>query len=327
VNCPAPARLAAAATGEDLGVLDHARGCLACRAALIEQREVITAARMLRQPSLGADRRAALAAEVMAQADFADAQRPWRGERVMAIAASVVAAAAVVTIVLASGGPRPQVPAAPQIAVAEEPALQTSRRTYLEPVAAPLRANVVGTGAELSRTLHGDRDVVTLRDGEVSVDATDREPVTIVGGDTRVVIASSRAKVVARRGVIVTAQVFAGTAQVTSGGHQQVIDAGDMWMHAPEPKPVAATGVSDSLAAFRLGWEELRAHHHPQAIAAFDRATDPVVAEDAAFWAAIATERAGDFDGAATRLRAFLDRFPTSPRAEAARTALERVTK
>ena len=55
--------------------------------------------------------------------------------------------------------------------------------------------------------------------------------------------------------------------------------------------------------------------------------TDPVVAEDAAFWAAIATERAGDSDGAATRLRTFLDRFPASPRAEAARAALERVTK
>ena len=327
MNCPAPARLAAAVSGEDIGVLDHARACLACRASLIEQREVITAARMLKQPGLGADRRAALAAEVMAQADLADAQRPWRGERVMAIAASVVAAAAVVTIVLAAGGPRPQVPGAPQIAVAEEPTVQTSRRTYLEPVRAALRADVIGTGAELSRALHGDQDVVTLRDGEVSVDATDSEPVTIVAGDTRVVIASSRARVTARRGVIVTARVFAGTAQVTSGGRQQVIDAGDVWMHAPEPKPVVAPSASDSLAAFRLGWEELRAHHHPQAIAAFDRATDPVVAEDAAFWAAIATERAGDLDGAATRLREFLDRFPASPRAEAARTALERVTK
>ncbi|HEX5063052.1 MAG TPA: hypothetical protein VFV99_26940, partial [Kofleriaceae bacterium] len=237
MNCPAPARLAAAATGEDLGVLDHARGCLACRAALIEQGEVIRAARMLKHPSLAADRRAALAAEVMARADVADAQRPWRGERVMAIAASVVAAAAVVTIVLASGGPRPQIPAAPQIAADEEPAVHTSRPTHLDVVAAPLRANVVGTGAELSRALHGEQDVVTLREGEVSVDATDREPVTIVAGDTRVVIASSRAKVVARRGVIVTAQVFAGTAQVTSGGRQQVIDAGDVWMHAPEPKP------------------------------------------------------------------------------------------
>jgi uncharacterized cupin superfamily protein len=173
---------------------------------------------------------------------------------------------------------------------------------------------------------HGDEDVVTLRDGEVSVDATDREPVTVVAGDTKVTIAS-RAKVVARRGVIVTARVFAGTAHVTTtNGRQQVIDAGDVWMREPDVTPTAVA-ATDSLVAFRTGWEELRAHHHPQAIAAFDRATDPVVAEDAAFWAAIATERAGDLDGAATRLRAFLDRFPSSPRAEAARAALDRVTR
>jgi TolA-binding protein len=99
-------------------------------------------------------------------------------------------------------------------------------------------------------------------------------------------------------------------------------------MRQPEQMPAAEPiAGSDSMAAFRRGWEALRAHHHAQAIAAFDLATDPVVAEDAAFWAAIATERAGDLDGAATRLRDFLDRFPGSPRAETARAALERIAK
>jgi TolA-binding protein len=88
---------------------------------------------------------------------------------------------------------------------------------------------------------------------------------------------------------------------------------------APEP-PQDARSVS--LATFRTGWEALHEGRNTDAIAAFDRATDPVVAEDAAFWAAVATERAGDAEAAARRYRAFLDRFPQSPHADTARSAL-----
>lgn len=327
MSCPGPARIAAAVAGEDPSVIDHARECLNCRALLRDQQLVVDAARVLGRPRLRPERRAALAAEVMAQSDL-DVHPPWRGERVMAIAAGIVAAAAVLTIVFATETPIGRTPEAPQIATTEEPALESSLRTQLEPVAKPQRASLIASGADYARIQRGDQDVVTLREGVLSVDATASDPVMIISGDTRVVIADSRAKVVARRGVIVTTSVFAGTAQVTTtGGRLQVIDAGDVWMREPdatEPQPVPPT---DSLAAFRQGWEALRAHQHPQAVVAFDRATDPVVAEDAAFWAAIATERAGDLDGAATRLRSFLDRFPTSPRVEAARAALERVTK
>lgn len=77
------------------------------------------------------------------------------------------------------------------------------------------------------------------------------------------------------------------------------------------------------LAEFRVGWEALRARSYDEAIAAFDRATDPAVAEDAAFWAAIAAQRAGYDDTARKRLDAFLTRFPDSPRAERARRARE----
>jgi hypothetical protein len=327
VTCPGQPRIAAAAAGEDPAVIDHARDCLSCRALLRDQLLVVDAARMLARPRLRPDRRAALAAEVMAQSDV-EAHPPWRGERVMAAAAGAVAAAAVITIVLASGIEASDPPSAPQVASIDEPAIKTVARAQIDPVAAPSRASLIARGADYARVQRGNQDVVTLRDGELSVDATGSNPVTIVAGDTRVMIASSRAKVVARGGVIVTTHVFAGTAQVTtSGGRLQVIDAGDVWMRPPEPTLAAEPIAIDSLAAFRLGWEELRAHHHAEAIAAFDRATDPVVAEDAAFWAAIASERAGDLEGAAARLRVFLDRFDASPRAEAARAALERVTK
>ena len=323
MSCPDPAQLAAAASGEDVAVIEHTRECLRCRAVLIEQRELIAAARRLARPALRPERRARLAAEVMAASDFETPR--WRGERVMAVTASIVAAAAIVTLVLAARRPAGQAPPPPELATLDEPATKSARRVHEVPVAAPQRAAIIGKGAVFARVQRGDEDVVTLRDGEVSIDATDREPVTVVAGDTRVMIVASRAKVIARQGVIVTTHVFAGNAQVTTNGRSQVIDAGDVWMR-PEPKP-AATAPTEAMAAFRQGWEQLRGKRHADAIAAFDRATDPVVAEDATFWAAIATERAGDLDGAATRLRAFLDRFPQSPRAEAARAALVRVTR
>lgn len=324
MSCPSPARLAAAASGEDLEVIEHTRECLTCRALLIEQRELLAIARKLPRPTLQPERRAALAAEVMAASDFTAPR--WRGERVMGIAAGAVAVAAVVTLVIASRPPAGQAPAGPEIASLDEPATKSARRAQLESVAPPQRAAIIGKGAVFARAQRGDQDVVTLRDGEVAVDATDGEPVVIVAGDTRVMIAASRANVVARGGVIVTTRVFAGTAQVTANGRSHVIDAGAVWTRDPDPTPAQAA-AADSLSAFRLGWEELRAQRHAEAIAAFDRATDPVVAEDAAFWAAIATERAGDRDGAASRLRLFLERFPTSPRAETARVALVRVTQ
>jgi len=325
--CPPPQRLAAAVSGEDQAVIEHARECLTCRATLTEQRELIAMARMMRVPPMRAEHRAALAAEVMAQTDYEDTQRPWRGERVMAIAASIVAAAAVITIVLASPGAKPSIPGAPAIALNDdEPTVDTVARVHLEPVAAPRRAAVIAVGADYARMQHGGRDVVTLRDGAVSIDTTDREPITVIAGDTQVTVTGARAKVVARRGVIVTTHVFAGTAHVTAAGRSEVIDAGDVWMRPPE-ETTEANRAAVSLSAFRVGWEALRAHRNTQAIAAFDRATDPVVAEDAAFWAGIASERAGDLEGAAQRLRDFLERFPGSPRADAARTALERVRK
>jgi hypothetical protein len=77
------------------------------------------------------------------------------------------------------------------------------------------------------------------------------------------------------------------------------------------------------VAAFRVGWEALHEARYADAIAAFDRATDPAVAEDAAFWAAIAAQRAGHTDDARKRLDLFLATFPESPRAESAHRARE----
>jgi hypothetical protein len=311
-------------SGEDAGVIEHARVCLRCRASLYEQREVVAAARALARPSISVERRRMIAAEVMAAGDRDEAGGAGRRGRSFVIATGTLAAAAILALVVSSRGMSADAPASPALNSSDQPALELAYAAHLDPVAPALRADVITRGADFARLQQGDQDVVTLRDGEVSIDAMDREPIVIVAGDTRVTISSSRAKVIARQGVIVTTHVFAGTAQITANGRSRVIDAGDVWTREPEAAPPQS---DDSLAGFRTGWEQLRAHDYAKAIASFDRATDPVVAEDAAFWAAIAAERAGDSPSAATRLRGFLDRFPSSPRADAARAALERVTK
>lgn len=91
-------------------------------------------------------------------------------------------------------------------------------------------------------------------------------------------------------------------------------------------KPDApVTRAQRAMTEFRAGWAELHAEHFPEAIAHFDRATDPVVSEDATYWAAIACERAGKQDEAVTRLRAFVTAFPKSPRHADARRVLTKL--
>jgi hypothetical protein len=94
---------------------------------------------------------------------------------------------------------------------------------------------------------------------------------------------------------------------------------------APTARPpeLPVDPAAASVASFRDGWEALGAGRNTDAIRAFDRATDPVVAEDAAFWGAVAAQRAGDHDAGARRFREFLATYPQSPHADAARAALD----
>lgn len=265
--------------------------------------EIVELAQRLPWKPLAEERRRRLAAEVMAQADFAvvrSRRRTWA----IAVAAVALAASSVIVVGLRRGHSA----AAPSIATGSSPELVETRARTTEQVETPPAEASIADG-------HG---VVHLDDGELTIDTRMRGPVTVVAGDTRVTITSSRATVVARKGVIVTAQVFAGTAQIEAAGQTRIVEAGEVWT----PSPAAS-----SLQLFRVGYEALRGGRFAEAIAAFDRATDPVVVEDAQFWAAIAAERAGDRDDAARRLRAFMDAFPASPRLDDARSALERVTR
>jgi TolA-binding protein len=169
---------------------------------------------------------------------------------------------------------------------------------------------------------HRIGDVVELADGALAIDARGRAPVAIVARDIRIAIAAARAEVTAHQGAIATVRVFAGSVEIDDRGRRVVVASGDLWTAPAEARDDQREA---SARAFRDGWAALRAGRDADAIAAFDRATDPAVAEDAAYWAAITSERTGDRADAARRLRDFIARFPTSPRIGAARAALDRV--
>ena len=353
--CPAGLRLAAHASGEEDGdVGAHLDGCAPCRALVAEQREVVALAAAMPAPRAPSrSHREELAAEIMARADVAEApiddaaesreldviQR--RRRRVAGVIfATTIAAAAALVIVAMTSAPAPQSaevatvePATPPV-----PPAPPAPPSVPDVRPAPELAGVTGAKAQFTRETTAGTDVVQLRDGELAIDALATRAVEIVAGTTRIAIpTSTRAAVVARAGVIESVTVFAGSVEVIAGDHKATVAAGTAWERTtlkvatekpakPEASDAERTALAtSSLAAFREGWTALRTGNHQAAIEAFDRATDPVVAEDATYWAANATERAGDRQGAAKRYADFVARFPASPRAAAAEAAIVRL--
>jgi TolA-binding protein len=180
-------------------------------------------------------------------------------------------------------------------------------------VDAPKPAKVAGAG-----TFDRVGDTVKLEQGEVTIDSVGTKAASVTHGDTAVSVRGARVKVIAKRGVIAQVHVFAGSAEVTVAGKKVIVEQGTIWDRNGARE--------DSLAAFRTGWELLRAGDNAGAITAFDQASDDVVAEDAAYWAAIAAERMGNTTDALARFRAFVLRFPKSPRAESATTSIARLS-
>ena len=148
----------------------------------------------------------------------------------------------------------------------------------------------------------------------LDVDARGHSQIAVAIGGTTFTVRDAHVELVAANGVIVSAHSFAGSVERATADTRTVIADGDVW--------TPPAGPATSLAAFRAGWQALHAGRTAAALASFDLATDPVVAEDAAFWAAVAAQRLDDRSGARRRFRAFLAAFPQSPRADSARRAL-----
>ena len=314
MSCPSYELLAALASGEARDLDAHLAGCERCTREIELQRELVTRARGFAVPALSRPRRMALAAETLARAD-ADRHR---SARITLTAACALAAGVAIVLAWPTRHPRPPVTVAmpgptcdyeaPAPVVTDVPVVPAPAPAPA-PVA-PRPAALASSDGVLERTRVRGRDTITLHEGSLVVDARERAPVTVVVGDVTVAVTDSRVKLLAVDNLAVTVHVLAGAAEVD---HDKLA-AGATWT------PPATTATS--LAMFRAGWKALREEHFADAIAAFDLARDPVVAEDAAYWAAEAASKAGRAREARTRYEAFLAAFPDSTRADAARAAL-----
>lgn len=306
------ARAALVPEDEHTELAEHLRVCLMCQRELAHQRELHVRARALPAPSMSRARRGQLAAAILAAAEQAPLRRrqlvPW-------LSAATAAIALIVSAPLLP--PRDLAPPrseAPVLAVSGPEELATVSITRVELLEAPpplAPARVDTLHAQLTHDVIGGRDVLTLAEGVVTVDSRAARDVEIRVAETIIRVSSGQVRVHARRGVLQSVQVIVGAAVIETPGHQLQIAHDTVWLAAPPHDERSA-------AAFREAWLALRAGRSVEAIAAFDHATDPAHAEDAAYWAAITAQRAGLSD-AATRLDSFVRRFPGSPHAAHAR--------
>ncbi|MGE0548186.1 MAG: hypothetical protein AB7O24_10965 [Kofleriaceae bacterium] len=344
MTCPAFERIAAAASDEDDAVLAHVTECPRCGQLFDAQHDVRDVVRAWKPAPLSPQHRDRLGGELLAAFDRKSERRLRRsGFGLPAGAAAVliasVAAAAVIGIagVAAVRGPDVEAPA---IELASEPEptaghVRVVRSSTTEDLPEPsdpdrdepqpppaIDRSIAMPSAQLAGVAvyahesQAERDVVRLERGELTIDAIDTRPVSVIAGDTSIAVTRARVSVIARSGVIHTLTVMAGSAEILIDGRREVIFAGTIWERD------AARDAA--LEAFRAGWTAKRAGRGADAIREFDRATHPVVAEDAAYWAAIETERMGDRAGAARRYRAFIEQFPRSVRMAAVKAALIR---
>lgn len=332
MSCPAFERLAAAASGEDEAILAHLDDCSECQSIVEDQGAMRLLVAQAPAPRLSAAHQEVLGAEIMAHADW----MPMRSRRVVPFAGAGLAVAAAIAIAFGLGAFRSTDDVVDVATI--EPTRTPSTEMIVSPVVridgpdvdlvvhtprpttivAERRATLDGTGS-YSRKLAGDHELVKLSSGELTVDtdSASRRPVRVVTGDTTLAFKRARVKVIATRGAIAQVSVFAGTAELTINGTTQIIEAGMVWERPATPQ--------DSSSVFQEGWTALREGRNADAISLFDRAVDPIVAEDALYWGAIASERIGDAAGAMQRYELLVEKFPTSPRAKKAKAALARL--
>lgn len=296
----------AATTGE---LLPHVDDCLDCRRQLEQQRAVRAALRELPTPRLdGAHRRALKAETLAAIAAHPRRRSPWR------LAVATVALAAAAVLVVSLHAPRATITAAP--AAASDAIAHTDRAVAHEQAPPPARAPLIaGTGAVLSHTQGEQRDALALADGTVDIDTRGTRDVDVHIGRTVVHVDEASVRIRAKAHAIVSVEVVVGSARIVGPDQRVTLEHDTLWTAEPP-------AISLALASFRNAWLALRAGRDHEAIVLFDRATDPTVAEEASYWAAVAARRAGDEADARERFTEFLARFPASPYADQARAAL-----
>lgn len=298
---------------------DHLARCLTCRRQVDEQRSMRRLAQRLAPPTLTREHRQRIAAEVRAAADQLPA--PRRRIPIAGIGVALAAAAAVV-VWIRVGTPSSEAIAPPELSanVHRDPLHAEGRAIAMLEVPAPLApARIEDVETHVIHEVRGGRDLLALADGVITIDSRDARDVDVRVADTVVHVNTARVRVHARAGAILSVQVIAGSAEIDTPSRHVLVEPETTWFSEPTREQL-------SVRAFRDGWIALRDGRNAVAIGLFDRATDRAVAEDAAYWAAVAAVRAGD-PSAAHRLAEFVRRFPSSPRAGQATRFLDGVPR
>ena len=298
MTCLSPAQVARVASGELESV--HASECLACRRRVDDDRQTRQLLGALPAPRL--TRKHAIAAELFARIEQRGSPTPARRYGWFAVGAMAAAAAASMLLLVRDHTTAP----VPAIATGETVDVATSLAAR-EQVAPALPAPRIdaSSGARISHVVGDERDVVTLADGTLEIDTRASRDVDVRVGNTIVHIADAAVTIRARKQAIVNVHVVVGAAHIEAPDGHVTLERDALWTPSP-------TATQLSLAAFRDGWIALRAGQHREAIAQFDRVTDPVVLEEAMYWSVIAAHRAGDRELARERTAAFLRAFPQS---------------
>lgn len=301
MTCPSEGRLAAAVAGEDDGAADHAAACARCGAIVADGRAIRAALASLRAPS--PRRQAAMLAEVLAEAERVAAPRRATPRGGWRIAVAAVVVAAMVTGAAAGVG-----------AVRRRVAAQRSMAVeVLRPAATPPRR--LGAARATARA-PGVSAVTPMAPVAVApVAVVPVAPVAVVVPVAPVVAASADA----------SSPVAAVVEPRRRAAPERASPVAPVAASSVAAPSVEASAPPSGVAAFRAGWEALRAGQPRVARAHFERADNPAVREDAAYWAAVASERAGERVEAARRFREFARLYPASPRAADARAAAARL--
>jgi hypothetical protein len=263
----------------------------------------------------------------------------------------VVAGVAVGAIALLLFARRARLPIAP----APAPVVAEGRSLAPAPGRSRAAIRAIG-GARFSRVQSAPDDVVLLDEGSLVFEVAPLpagERFRVRTADAEVEVRGTRFRVSAARGELVAVYVTEGRVEVRSpGGGHALLEAGDEWVRGTGEAPAAAAATPVAKAPRRPAPErapapsEARAvANEPTARASFDRAWALLrqgdargaaalfaevealaagrgIAEDALYWRAVATARAGEARPAVTLLGDFLSRFPASSRRGEAATAL-----
>jgi TolA-binding protein len=340
MNCPAGWVLTRHVSGEslDASLETHLSSCVRCAAECASLRNLTAQARNVFVPptEMNPTARRTIAVRLLAAKPESRFRLTWwRG--------FVFAGAAALVIVGVGLGRRGHAP--PRVELAAARVDRAAPPEAPAPPASRARIRAIGS-ARFTRVQAPPDDVVRLDHGVITLEVARLlagERFRVRTDDGEVEVRGTRFQVSAFEGKLTAVSVFSGRVEVRApGGNHVVLEPGDEWVReaadvaGPHAKTVAVrhhAAVDSSpppakavRASFDQGWSLLRegdAKGAAQLFAELERTVGQGdMAEDALYWRAVATAKAGDRAEAALLFERFLGRFPISSRAGKAAVAL-----